>query len=284
MDEQLSILFIGAHPHDIIAQAGGTLALHAKRGDRVTAAVLTHGGTAHTFKYMDEIEQGAKGLSDDLLNEEGLQLQREITDAAAALGINDTRFIHTVDDILVEERPLIRLVEDVIRDVKPHIIITHHPMAESGVGFVHATTGKIVMHAFKAARALRPESALPPHWASQVFFITPPQITNSLDDAIPRSAAVFVDVSQVIHLKVEAEKKVSSQYRGETSLKIHECQEGYWGGMQTKTAPYCEVFTPYFPEISEHLPLSRYLRERWTTAEQRENSRKRMATMTVPYM
>lgn len=282
MTEKMKVLFVGAHPHDVLAQAGGTLALHAQRGDSVTAAVLTHGGTAHTFKYMDEIEQGSKGLSEDQLNDEGLRLQREIRDAAAVLGITDMRFIHTVDDIVVEERPLIRLVEDVIRDVKPEIIVTHHPMAESGVGFVHATTGKIVMHAFKSARALRPESGMPPHWVSQIFFITPPQITNSLDDAIPRSAAVFIDVTRVIHLKVEAERKVTSQYREETALKTHECQEGYWGGLQTKIAPYCEVFTPYFPEISDHLPLGRYLRERWETVEQRVKSKKSMSTMIVP--
>ncbi|MDA0337257.1 MAG: hypothetical protein O2782_19005, partial [bacterium] len=38
----LALLIIGAHPADIFDQSGGTMAHHARRGDRVACCVLTH--------------------------------------------------------------------------------------------------------------------------------------------------------------------------------------------------------------------------------------------------
>ena len=39
----LSILNIGGHPKDVILYAGGTMAVHAAKGDRVCALTPTHG-------------------------------------------------------------------------------------------------------------------------------------------------------------------------------------------------------------------------------------------------
>ena len=43
MARQLSILNIGGHSKDLILYAGGTLALHVERGDRVCQLVTTNG-------------------------------------------------------------------------------------------------------------------------------------------------------------------------------------------------------------------------------------------------
>lgn len=40
----MKVMTIYAHPADTITNCGGTLALHAKRGDEVVALILTHGG------------------------------------------------------------------------------------------------------------------------------------------------------------------------------------------------------------------------------------------------
>lgn len=282
--DKLSILFVGGHPHDVIAQAGGTLALHVRRGDKVTAAVLTHGGATHTVKYSDDVEMGLRQLAEEDLDEETLAMQQQIRDAAGVLGISDVRFLRTQDDIVLVERPVIRLVEQVIRETKPDIVVTHHPLAEGGIAFTHATAAQVVMHALVAAGSLQPHNPLPAHRVSQVFFITPAQMTTILDSTIPRMPMIFIDVTEVIHLKVLAEQKVESQYRsGMYARKVHEAMEGHWGGKQTGIAAYCEVFTPYLPEIYEHLPLGRYLRERAAPGKRREVS-ERWSRMIVPYM
>jgi LmbE family N-acetylglucosaminyl deacetylase len=260
MAEPLSILFVGGHPHDVIAQAGGTLALHARRGDRVIAAVLTHGGATHTARYRDDTDRGAVVLSEGNLSKAAGAMEGEIREAAGVLGITDVRFLHTRDDIVLLDIELIRALEDVIREVRPDIIVTHHPLAEAGIGSTHATAGQLVLHACTAADSLRPDHPRPAWRVAQIFFITPPQGTTLLDSTIPRTPIVFVDVAEVMALKMQAEQKVTAQYRGETARKKHECMEGYWG-IQVGL-PYCEVFTPYHPEIFAALPLGSYLRER----------------------
>jgi LmbE family N-acetylglucosaminyl deacetylase len=282
--DKLSILFVGGHPHDVIAQAGGTLALHIRNGDRVTAALLTHGGATHTVVYQNDVATGLRPLSQETLDEETAAMQQQIRDAAAVLGITDVRFLRTQDDIVLVERPLIRSVEQVIREVRPDFIITHHPLAESGIAFTHATCAQVVMHAMVTSMSLQPDNPLPEHDVAQVFFITPPQQTTLLDSAIPRAPVIFVDVTEVIHLKVLAEEKIKAQYRsGCKARKVHEVMEGYWGGKQTGIVPYCEVFTPYFPEIYRLLPLSDYLRDR-AAPSMRAKVAERWSQMIPPYM
>ena len=47
MGEQLRIMAIVCHPADALDHAGGTLCLHAQRGDEVTVVVCTHGVETH---------------------------------------------------------------------------------------------------------------------------------------------------------------------------------------------------------------------------------------------
>ena len=49
----LILLVIGAHPADIFDQSGGTMAHHARRGDRVACCVLTHGARVHDAVISD---------------------------------------------------------------------------------------------------------------------------------------------------------------------------------------------------------------------------------------
>ena len=81
-----------------------------------------------------------------------------------------------------------------------------------------------------------------------------------LDETINRTPYIFIDITDVIHLKVQAEAAINTQYRGQSARKKHECMEGYWG-IQVQV-PYCEVFTPLYPEVNSFLPLGDWLYER----------------------
>lgn len=48
------IMTIFAHPADTITNCGGTLALHANRGDEMVALILSHGERIHANKYAEE--------------------------------------------------------------------------------------------------------------------------------------------------------------------------------------------------------------------------------------
>src|ERR1051326_6850301 len=101
LPDKLSIMFVGGHPHDAIAQAGGTLALHARRGDKVTAVVLTHGGNTHTGRYKDEVKRGLATLSEDNLTAAASAMREQMREACAVLGFTDLRFLETRDDIVL---------------------------------------------------------------------------------------------------------------------------------------------------------------------------------------
>jgi len=69
---KLSILVVGGHPADAFDCAGGTLAHHVERSDRVTAAVLTHGARSHSMGLIDDLRDGRiepELVTDDVISE-----------------------------------------------------------------------------------------------------------------------------------------------------------------------------------------------------------------------
>ena len=66
MDESLKIMAVMCHPADAIDHAGGTLCLHAQRGDQVTTVVCTHGVDTHHTRRNELIKSGRLDQVSDL--------------------------------------------------------------------------------------------------------------------------------------------------------------------------------------------------------------------------
>jgi len=99
------ILVIATHPDDEILGCGGTVALHAKAGDRVTAVIACEG---------ESLRYGPGGVG-----------QSEHTRrAAAALGVSDVRPLgfrdQRLDTITLTE--LIAPLERIVREVEPRVV------------------------------------------------------------------------------------------------------------------------------------------------------------------
>lgn len=88
MATQISILNIGGHPKDAILYAGGTLAKHILKGDRVCTLTPTH-GLSHHGRAIEARNRG-EDIDMGALMEERRQ---ELVDAAAELGVTDVRFL-----------------------------------------------------------------------------------------------------------------------------------------------------------------------------------------------
>ena len=58
MEERLKIMAVMCHPADAIDHAGGTLCLHARRGDQVSVVVCTHGVDTHHTRRNELIRSG----------------------------------------------------------------------------------------------------------------------------------------------------------------------------------------------------------------------------------
>ena len=120
MNDQLSLLFIGGHPKDVILYAGGTMALHVQRGDRVVALSPTYGLTHHQ-KAVAAFNRGEE-LDLDLLKTERL---KELTAACFELGVTDVRCLDYDDSVPIIDREVILQIADVIGQVRPDVIVMH---------------------------------------------------------------------------------------------------------------------------------------------------------------
>jgi LmbE family N-acetylglucosaminyl deacetylase len=103
----LRILAVGAHPDDETLGAGGTLALHAGRGDDTFVMILADGVTSRH-------------------NEVALQ-ERCARRACTILGVQDVVFGRLPDQRL-DALPLLDLItpiEDCIRRCRPDVVLTH---------------------------------------------------------------------------------------------------------------------------------------------------------------
>lgn len=88
--EMLSLLIVGGHPADVFDCAGGTLAHHIDRGDRVTAAVMTHGARSHHVQLIDDVREGrveVGAITDDVIAENPEAKFDEIMQACALVGM-----------------------------------------------------------------------------------------------------------------------------------------------------------------------------------------------------
>lgn len=99
------ILVIAAHPDDEILGCGGTVALHAKAGDAVTAVIVCEG---------ESLRYGPNGVG---------QVDH-MRRAAAALGVADVRPLGFADQRLdtLALTDIITPLERIVRDVRPQIV------------------------------------------------------------------------------------------------------------------------------------------------------------------
>ena len=125
----MNVLVIAPHPDDESIGCGGTICLHADRGDRVAAVFLT---------------SGEKGLT-DLSQEDARRIrERESEDAAAILGIASVTFLRRPDKHLEQDTlHAAEALKPILQREKPEVIyLTHerdfHPDHRACVSIVQA--------------------------------------------------------------------------------------------------------------------------------------------------
>lgn len=108
----MNILAIGAHPDDLELTCSGTLALYAQRGHRVTMV-------ATTIAELGNFELGKAQCT--------IVRQREAAEAATVIGAEYIGL--KVEDNQVNPYDVTqqRLFVDLVRRVKPDVILCHHP-------------------------------------------------------------------------------------------------------------------------------------------------------------
>ena len=186
---QRTVLAVGAHAGDMEISCGAVLAKQAQLGDRVVMLHLTLG------------EGGNPRLSP---GEYGRQKQAEARAAAAALGA-EVIFGPYKDGELPNDEQARRYVADIIRQVRPSLLITHwrHSIHKD-----HVAASAITVDAELLASLAGIVTAHPPFSGVRGIYFT-----ENWEDKEGLSPYVYVDVS-------------SSMEKWETAVKKYEFIRG----------------------------------------------------------
>ena len=262
MAEPLSILNVGGHPKDVISYAGGTMAKHAARGDRVCMLAPWTGLSLHQKATDAYGDSGGEPDMDALVEER----KRELIEAAEELGASDVRYLGYSDDVPVVDKRIVNDIADIIGEIKPNVIVTHWPYDSSPA---HATAAQMTLLAADAASTIRPGRPYAPTGggegvhAPQVLYHATPGRTNVLESLAIRIPTLIIDISDVIKEKSRAMDKFKSQGYGEGSpiqRKVGEAADGNLHAIHSRVA-YAETFIAHNPQVYDYIPISDYGRK-----------------------
>lgn len=259
MARNINILVIGGHPADVFDHCGGTLAHHVRNGDHVTCLALTQGLRVHDIVVSEVFRFGTEGYSKEQIDkicEEREQAKcQEIRDACAIFGVEDVRFLRYDDKMLQVTMDMIDAVAKVIRDVKPDLIITHNPRSFGNVTNHHGNAAKIALDGAALAGTVDFDDPNPAWRVPQfAFMLNPGETTahDALTGAAPAAPNYYVDVTDVVDLKVKAlDKLVSQQYEGPYARKSVESWNGVFGFYAGTS--YAEAFIMLKPPVEKLL-------------------------------
>lgn len=109
----MNVLAIGCHPDDLEIGCGGTLAKYARQGNKVFMCHVANGSMGHVEIMPDELKEIRT---------------KEAEEAGKVIGAEEVINIDVPDlEVNSYNENIVKKVIDVIRSVKPDIIITHSP-------------------------------------------------------------------------------------------------------------------------------------------------------------
>ncbi len=207
-----SVLVIAAHPDDELLGCGGTVALHTRRGDRVTAVIVCEG---------ESLRYGPGGVG-----------QRDHIDCAARrLGVEDVRPLALPDQQL-DTLPLTAVIarlEAIVREVRPRVVYCQHG------GDVNRDHQLVFQAALVATRP-------PEQYVETVYAF---DTASSTEWAFPRTFTpdTWVDITSTLEAKLEAMACYQSEVRDyphPRSLRALSHRAHAWGAQACLEA--AEVF------------------------------------------
>jgi LmbE family N-acetylglucosaminyl deacetylase len=257
MTEKLNLLVTAGHPADAFDAVGGTIAQHTDRGDAVTVAVMTHGVKTHSWNLMAQERQTKASASDADVQTQIEIKEQEIRDGLAILGVEDVRFMGIDDAFLNIDEKIVWDLAEIIREVRPQIVITQSPLEQNGVGDQHALCGQMTLMAIRLAAGVMPGNPHPPFGVFRVYIEASGGKTTSLEYERNRFPHVLINVEDVVERKVKAIDTLKSQfYDGGLGRKMVEARSFIWGLHQRLA--YVEAFQLYEPLVYSHLPVPEY--------------------------
>lgn len=206
------ILVVAAHPDDELLGCGGTIALHTRAGDEVTAAIACEGESLHYGERTEEQRTHIEG-------------------AARVLGTAQTRLLGFPDQKLdqITLTDIVTPLEELVREVRPQTIYCQHG---GDINRDHQLLFKALLVATRPT-----EKCIESIYAFDT--------ASSTEWAFPRTFIpdTWVDISSTLHVKLQAMdcyKRELREYPHPRSLQALEFRAKAWGNQTCLDA--AEVF------------------------------------------
>ena len=188
----MNVLIVAAPPDDEVLGCGGTIPRLVREGHDVTIAIL---GEGITSRYEDRRE-----ADQDLLTE----LHNRSHQVADLLGAKEL-FTSGLADNRFDTVPLldvVKIVEDLVEQVQPEVIYTHHC---GDLNIDHVVIHRSVL------TATRPQARQP---VKEIYTFEVPSSTEwAFDQYQPFKPQKYIDISETLDLKIKAMELYDSESR-----------------------------------------------------------------------
>jgi LmbE family N-acetylglucosaminyl deacetylase len=211
----MKILFVVAHPADLIDQSGGVIRNHVLAGHDVYTLSVTHGKYSHP----PSLSEDYKSLLATRYKVEEVKEGLDILDVKASnmhfMDKDDALYLRN-DYISNFPMTLCRDIAFHIQNVKPDILVTHHPSELNHPD--HAKIGKWTMEAITAASRLVDRlyygaDQYQAHTVRNIYFYGyqfRPWMVKMGQNVLPPD--VIIDITKVVNDKAMAFVKMKSQH------------------------------------------------------------------------
>ena len=228
----MRVLAVGAHPDDLEILCGGTLARFVAEGHQVVMAHACWGDKGHGEIPHDRVAEVR---------------DREAKAAAEVIGAGPMVLGFPDCELYVNEASAVRFV-DVIRVVKPDLIITHHP---NDYHSDHNAVTKLVVDASFSATLPYCVTDEPPH------SIAPPIYFMETLVGLNFTPEEYVDITATFEIKKQAMSQHASQISWIRDSKLPA------GAINSILLSLFKTITPFFQSckitiISSNAPLFKF--------------------------
>lgn len=187
------VLVVAAHPDDEVLGCGATMARLVREGRKVSIAILAEGITSRSPNR------------NEANHAQLFELKDHARESAAALGIKNVSFFGLPDNRLdtVPLLDVVKIVEQLVNELKPRTIYTHH---SGDLNIDHTVVSRAV------TIATRPMETCP---VKELYQFEVPSSTEWAFQQFEGSFRpnLFVNVSETIDLKVKAMACYESEAR-----------------------------------------------------------------------
>ncbi len=181
-----TVLVLAAHPDDEVLGCGGTMARHCKQGDEVYSVILAEGLTSRE-----------KERNRALHSEEFKVLHEAARQANDILGVKHLKLLDFPDNRMdsVARLDIIKVVEELVNEIKPDIIYTHH------IGDVNIDHRRIHEAVLTAVRPIPGN-----HFVEELVYFETASSTEwmTAGSAPPFTPNWFVNIEDTLELKLKA--------------------------------------------------------------------------------